>query len=265
MIVRSYPTMQPRVCATSSPRSIVARVLALALALVPVAAPIGDARSCPAYELSAAPMGGQTEIATDGGVLIVQVQERRGGPRTLGFTVDGAGVEPDDQYLAPGLERWRVPEKAGATLVMTDAGLGGAASASTSMAVVAPRGRLKAPAIRAATSDIARPRMRLDGPGAPYTLLAIELARPLPDDAVALVVYGAVRGADGIAWAPVEPGQRTFAITGGGKGCGGGPGPIYAGDRVSVAWIDARGRLSPRTPARAVRRTPAPPAPPAPP
>lgn len=228
----------------SSPRTWAALVLA-ALAAVTVPAPA--AHACAPYQIVTVPLGTQTEVSADGGLLMAQVHGRGGDEGEIVVEAGGKPVAYEDIYLAAGLELFRIKAAPGTALTLR------AGKAVATVAVVASRGALRAPAVRSARSAMRRPApSRTAGPsmGSPSTVLSIALARPLPDDAVALIVYG--RADYGLGWAPVERGVTTFEIAGGGKGCGGGFGSIYAGDRLSFAWVDARGRVSARSAVRPV-------------
>ncbi len=232
-----------------------ALTLAASLALV---ARAPDARACAPFHLTTAPIGGQTEVATDGGVIMMQVRDggRVPGAATLALQLAGVPVDYEALYLAAGLELWRVKASAGDSLTLV--GVPGQAAAT--LPVVAARGRARSPVLRAVRATMRRPPPA-DQPrmGEPYTTLTIELRRPAPVGAVALIVYrGTGRDAAGLAWAPVAPGEISLELGGGGKGCGGGPPAVFAGDRLSFAWLDGRGRLSARSPARTVALAPAP-------
>ena len=85
--------------------------------------------------------------------------------------------------------------------------------------------------------------------------LTIELRAPLPANAIALVVSEATSGWGRMWFAPTKE-QKTFvARLGGGKSCGGGMSPVYAGEKITVAWVDAHGRVSPASrPIRVARQ-----------
>jgi hypothetical protein len=223
----------------------VALVTLAALAWSPIAA-----AACPNPHLEAALLGAQTEIATDGGIIIHQIRDRGVGEHRVAPQLDGKLATFVSEYLAPGLERWKIAGAAGATVNV----LGPNDVVTATMAITSGDARLRAPAIRAARSTVKRtPRSKWPRPGAPVTTLTIELGGAAPEGAVALVVYGAGGRADpGIAWVAVTPGETRYQINGGGKGCGGGAGPDLARDRISFAWLDARGRLSPRSARRTV-------------
>lgn len=83
----------------------------------------------------------------------------------------------------------------------------------------------------------------------------IELGEAPPADVLALVVYD---GDNGIAWARPAKGQTTYSFWGGGKRCSPGPSSLPQGRTITVAWLDAGGRVSLRSKPIQVGVTPPP-------
>lgn len=231
-------------------------MLRTALALVAIASVsvrVPEARACQPVELATVLMKPQAEVATDGGLVMVQVRSEDDGWRSpLVVHVDGQRAAHESIWLAPGLELWRVKGAAagGSAALVDTSGKAGAAAT-----IVAPAGKLRAPAMKAARSSTKLPpRARQARMGSPHARLTIQLARALPADAVALIVQAHQRPEPyPRAWIAVTPGATSFVLEGGGgKGCGGEASPVFAGERISLAWVDARGRVSPASAPRKV-------------
>jgi hypothetical protein len=134
-------------------------------------------------------------------------------------------------------------------------GLGG----RVTLTVGAKGAALKAPKLKIVASTTLQPsraQMANYRYGSPSTTLAIRLANPLPDDAVALVVtLGSGRTARGAYWSALESGKTDFTFDGGGKGCAGSSESVYIGEPVRITYVTASGRVSPVATARATRLT----------
>jgi len=218
-----------------------------------------DAQACQPYQMSTVHLNAQTAVALDGGVLMVDIKNRNEAALndgTVVMMVNGKAVPHEDVYLGRGLTLWR-----GKFTATTKLGIAGSQNLKKAQAlpIVDDTTVLTAPAKVSTTGGFARPPRPTPGsqpapPADPFTTVAVHLSAALPDDAVALVVYmhqdnGSV---DGFAWSSVAKGQVDFQFQGGGKGCGGGAPPLFAGDKVSFGYVTSTGRLSPQTAAQLI-------------
>jgi len=181
------------------------------------------------------------KIAKGGGVIVATVQSGKGG-------TDDASIQPawrwkvGDHYVkpahvtrAPGLTVYPLP--AGATLLVNDA--------RTRMADVVAGDDAKllaAPKPSAARDDATL--VETSHVSFIYHTLELDLAELPPDDAFALVIYGA----DGVArdWLRVDSDrQQHYSLSYAGNRCATPvPGRVAtaAGDKLTFAWIDTSGR-----------------------
>lgn len=239
------------------------RMLVGLLAVIAATAQPATVQACPPPvrgESNLAPMTQQADIAPDGGVVVIAVNGGGKGPDSytiapLVLTTNGEVVTPKVRELADGLEVWQfAPKPKDASTVMTW-GLG----ERVTLTVGAKGAALKAPQLKIIASSTRRPsraRMAQYRYGSPSTTLAIRLANPLPDDAVALVVtLGSGRTARGAYWSALESGKTDFTFDGGGKGCAGSSESVYIGEPVRITYVTASGRVSPVATARATRLT----------
>jgi hypothetical protein len=108
---------------------------------------------------------------------------------------------------------------------------------------------LAAPRLRRVGSDATPADARRgDKFGSPSGDVTIDLRDDPPAEAYALLVYGPRQGDDTALMWTRATGRRRFVLSTGGKGCNGGPGLVYRGNRLRFAWLSRDGRISPRTP-----------------
>lgn len=184
------------------------------------------------------------KIAKGGGVIVATVQSGKG-------TTDDASIQPawrwkvGSNYVrpthttrAPGLTVYTLP--AGAKLLVNDA--------RTRMAdvVAGDDAKLLAAPKLSAARDEATLVQQTSGVSFIYHTLELELTERPPDDALALVIYGA----DGVArdWLRVDSDrQQHYSLSYAGNRCATPvPGRVAstAGDKLTFAWIDSSGRPS---------------------
>jgi hypothetical protein len=192
-------------------------------------------------------------VLGDGGIVFRQTGDGDGDGRspTLRDATTDAPVEGAWRQLAPGLMMFQPKTVGDRDLQIVDG--------NNKVALTVHQ--LRAQAVLA-TLVIKRAHATTgtsDRPPSPMMVLAsqltIELGAPLPANAVALVVTDATNSYGRMWFAPTKD-QKTFvARLGGGKSCGGGMSPVYAGEKITVAWVDAHGRVSPPSrPIRVARR-----------
>lgn len=227
------------------------RLIAL-LALLPDLASACPPPPPPAFEPLLA--DGATLIGT-GGVLFregfAHDEDAAGSPALRDAATD-AVVAADWKPLAPGLMLLQPKTEADRELAVV----------SASGRVLRTIHQLRAQAVLAtpviararATGAKANPRHASPMMILP-SVLTLELRTPLPSNAVALVVTDPA-SAWGRMWFAPTKGQTTFTMNaGGGKSCGGGMGPVYIGEKITVLWVDAHGRISPPSKPIRVGRT----------
>jgi hypothetical protein len=170
-----------------------------------------------------------TTIVDGGGVLfrVATAEESPKTPPVAPATLPGEKEEP----LAPGLFRRIYQPSADRKITLAPT-------------VVFPQGgkaaALAAPKLASVSSNLKRGTTdHYNNPGA----VVITLAAAPPADAFAIVIQSEGRG---VAWVPIQPGQKVYSVGFGGKGCGG---EVYAmpvpqGSRVTAVYLDRAGRTS---------------------
>lgn len=175
-------------------------------------------------------------IAPDGGV-IVRIERGAEGDRFLTVQADGAKVALTSEVIAHDLYVMR-PKAGMKALEVVRRGK----VVSTMRIAATPR--LSAPKV-ARVSSTAR-RAAASKYEVASSQFSVEVSGDAPKDAYALVVYK-IEGDAVRSVAHGKPNKRVFGYGTGGKSCSGSFEPIFAGERVAVAWLDVHGALSSRS------------------
>lgn len=181
-------------------------------------------------------MAGGATVMGDGGI-VVRDGEGGGGTLQLRDAATGAALDGAWRPLAPGLSVFQPAAQRDRDIELVgDAG-------TVTVHQLRARGIPATPVIKAARASVRKPAAAASMTVAGSDL-AIELRTALPAGAIALVVTDANKL--GRLWLVPAKGQRTFvASIPTTKSCGVGMYPVYAGETITVAWVDANGRISP--------------------
>jgi hypothetical protein len=239
----------------------------LAALLAVLAAP-ANAGPCGIPMMVATPMtAANTTIAPGGGVLVTLMPGGYGGdPKAQGLEQKGWRFKAADgklhapakiETLAPGLAVYQLPAE-GDQLV-DDKGKALVAVKRSTAEVPA----LAAPAIKAIT-HITTTHQSMHG-GYQSRKMTVKLASPPPADAKGIILYN---GATAVSWTHLIPDamkDTEFTVYVGGGRCSiqiPGQTDVAVGGRATIAWVDASGRVSPKSKELVVvKGKPAPPPP----
>lgn len=188
-----------------------------------------------------------TTIPTDGGLLLretmapdfQQLTLKGSGAAPSVRAKGGAALEPQIDYFADGLQRWRFPTKVERDLEVVDAD---GTVIATLHQIPTGASALAAPRIKRLAST-ARRDAAMAPQGVPGSHMELDLATAPPARATTLVA----ELVDGeVPWfgATVPRDRRIVRDTFASKGCSGGAGPVLAGTRLRFAWLDGNGRRS---------------------
>jgi hypothetical protein len=222
------------------------------LALLALPDPAG---ACPPPQPSSPTpvMADGATLIGDGGIVFRQTNDGDGdgGSHTLRDATTDAAVEGVWRQLAPGLLLFQPKATGDRDLEIVD----GNNKVALTVHQLSAQAVLATPVITSARATASKSTR----PPSPMMVLpskvTIELRNALPASAIALVVTDAT-DTWGRVWFTPTKDQKTFvAQLGGGKSCGGGMSPIYAGEKITVAWVDAHGRVSPASRPIKVART----------
>lgn len=229
-------------------RAVLLAVLGLALAA-------DQAHPCARPQLTDKAITADGAVIPSGGGVVITTVNGFGGDD--GFDGSGGGqlmagtdnVEQSRVYLAPALTVIVAKPQANRTIELVSPR--GKKLLSLTQGDLAPKHA--APRLAKVHSTLVPAKPDLQQRWAPTSQYTIELGQAPPDDVLALIVH--VRGS-GIAWARPQKGQTTYTFYAGGKRCSPGPAPLAQGTTVTVAWLDAGGRLSVESRAVKVGATP---------
>ncbi len=246
--------------------SVVAGLAGLVSLWIAAALP-SAAQACQPFQMTIAPLRGQTEVAVDGGILMMYGRasgfDRAPEPNAGDFY-----MSLDDQAIRPEvvgfgevmLWRAKLNENSKVAIVRNQSKM-----PPLVFPIVAATTAMNAPVIKNVIGTTKAPVVEPPGPprGGLSAGLAIHLSEALPDQAFGLAVFshyavGGVMRVDGVAFVPVVKGQQDLTYLGGGGGCGDLHAAIYIGATLSFSYVTMAGRLSPQSTPQVVVAVPPP-------
>lgn len=219
--------------------------------LVPAATAWPCARPPPMRSELALLTPADATLPGDGAILVVRrevpARNRDAADRDAQWKLeDGNGHEIafTVEDLGSSVERWVPSSAADRELVLRDEA---GKRVATLHQTKATSGRLAAPRPKSLTSTVSLAEARTMTMGVPGGTMKLELSADAPADTRFLTI--AISGSGARAHSAITPAehQRAFEATSyAHKSCArGGPGPIFAGERVALTWVDQLGRRSP--------------------
>lgn len=212
------------------------------LALLPLAAETAAACPDPGEPVPVAITADGATIVGDGGIVFQQVYGHSNDVRSPTLRdKTGAPVAGEWRQLAPLLLLFQPT-----TALQRDLEVVDAATSKTLVTVhqlpASDATAQTAPIIQSAHADLSLHSRTTRAEVIDRTHFQLVLRTPPPPQTIALIILDA--STRGRVW--FLPNGKTYETTlGGGKSCTMELSPIYAGERIRVAWIDVLGRVSP--------------------